>query len=205
MCPHRPGKYHPDFDAIFAGLLDRDPAGTLVLLAGKHERPREILEQRLQRTLGAKLRERMVLLSPLSGKDFARLVSSATAVLDSPAYAGGLTAYDAFAHHVPVVTQEGPLAVQRYTAALYRRMELPDLISTTPQEYVDTAVRLGTDESYRRAVTERLRDRSPVLFEDQTAVTAHEQYFESVVKQHADFPETRQPTTNSQPAAEQPQ
>jgi hypothetical protein len=69
------------------------------------------------------------------------------------------------------------------TLACYRRMGLTDLIAESSDEYVQLAVRVGTDRNFRRFVTSRIAERSDVLFDDQAAVDEHVRFFAEMVPQ----------------------
>ena len=76
-----------------------------------------------------------------------------------------------------MVTLPGRFNIGRYTLACYRRMGLTDLIAKSPDEYVQLAVRVGTDPDFRQFVTSRIADRSDVLLNDQTTVDEHMRFF----------------------------
>ena len=69
-------------------------------------------------------------------------------IIDSPVYAGGQTSFDAFSLGIPEVTHSGPLHIQNFATGIYRRMGLDDLPCQTIEQYVDLAVRLGTEPDY---------------------------------------------------------
>jgi predicted O-linked N-acetylglucosamine transferase (SPINDLY family) len=60
FCPHRAAKYHPSFDPIFREILERDPHGHLVLLTGRNAVGNDVLQERLQRNVGATLLKRAI-------------------------------------------------------------------------------------------------------------------------------------------------
>ncbi len=107
FCPHRPAKYHPDFDAYLGAVLQADPDGQLVLLSGQRPHVSDLLRARLLRRLGNSLLRRVHILPAMPLDRYDQLLSLATVVLDSPVYAGGITAYDAFSYGIPVVIAAG--------------------------------------------------------------------------------------------------
>lgn len=177
FCPHRLPKYHPEFDSYLRDVLEQDPTGSLVMLCGKHTHSQEILRRRLSRSLGPTLCKRLFYLPAMPLNRYYQLLNLATMILDSPVYAGGITAYDAFSFGIPVVTQPGALAVQNYTAGLYRRMGISGLTARDQRQYVDIAVRLGTLADERREVTRRIVEASDSIFEDDQVTPALENFF----------------------------
>ena len=183
FCPHRLPKYHPQFDGYLKGILDSDPTGRLVLLSGKETVPQAVLEQRLRRNLGQSLFSRVRIMPAMQVHQYYRLLSLATVVLDSPAYVGGITAYDAFSLGVPVITQAGPLAVQSYTGGLYRRMGIEGLTTRDREQYVHAAVRVGRDAEYRQELSRQILERGESVFDDPEVTPAHQEFFEAALRE----------------------
>src|SRR5580658_3393951 len=77
----------------------------------------------------------------------------------------------------PVVTLPTTLQRGRHTQAMYQKMGIRDCIANSTQDYVDIAIRLGTDRDYARTVRERILARSDVLFEDVRVVQEFERFF----------------------------
>ena len=178
FCPHRLAKYHPSFDSIFRQILERDPHGLLVLLTGRNTPGNDIFQERLQRNVGSSLSKRIICFPAFPVDQYLRLLSISTVVLDSPVYAGDLTLFDAFSFGVPEVTLSGPLYVQNFATGIYRRMGLDDLPCQTTTQYIDLAVRLGTEPDYRQDVSRRILERNHLIFEDRDTVREHERLFE---------------------------
>ncbi|MGO8750305.1 MAG: hypothetical protein ACLQNE_30540 [Thermoguttaceae bacterium] len=190
LCPERLEKFHPDCDPMFAGVLRGNRQGFLVLLEGNRPQPAAVLRRRFESTL-AGLCERVIFLPSQSPADYARLLSLADVVLDTPHYSGGFTAYDAFSQNLPMVSLSDGFGLGSYVRGFYRKMDLEHLAARTPEEYVALAVRLGADRDYRRSVCERIAERSGVLFEDLEAVREYERLFESAIAGGRDAEEGR--------------
>src|SRR5438132_1286968 len=77
---------------------------------------------------------------------------------------------------VPCRSRASALLRCRLSYALYRQMGTTDLSVDSPAEYVQLAVRLGTDTNYRAEVRQRIADRCGVLFTDIQAVRELEQF-----------------------------
>jgi protein O-GlcNAc transferase len=98
-------------------------------------------------------------------------------VLDSIHFNGMNTTLQAFAVGTPVVTLPGRFQRGRHTQAMYRKMGIHDCIARDPQDYVDIAVRVGTDGSYAHDLRERILSRNQVLYEDPRVVSEFERFF----------------------------
>jgi predicted O-linked N-acetylglucosamine transferase (SPINDLY family) len=59
-------------------------------------------------------------------------------------------------------------------------MGFTDLIVSTPQQYIETAVRLGTDRSERDRVSASILELCPILFDDPQEVRCLETWLWSL-------------------------
>ena len=178
FCPHRLQKYHPIFDLYLKGVLEHDPVGTIVMLTGYDSVIRQKLRDRMERNIGKKLMRRVFMIPHQSVNRYYQFLSVSTAVLDSPVYSGCLTALDAFSFGVPCVVQSGDWLVQRYSSALYRCMNLSEMVSEDRESWVSCAVQLGTDPSFRREISERIVRDSHNIFENHATILEYEHFFE---------------------------
>ncbi len=65
----------------------------------------------------------------------------------------------------------------------YRKMGVLDCVAGSAEEYVELALRLGTDPEWRQSVGEKVLAASGALFEDIEAVRQHEEFFERAVRE----------------------
>lgn len=184
FCPHRLAKYHPMFDEYLKRILTEDQQGHVILLTGKHRQLAESFSLRLKHHLGETLDKRVIRIPSLRHDKYRNFFSVVTCVLDSPVYAGDLTAHDAFEFGVPVVTQCGDLLVQRYTSGMYCMMQMESVVAKNREEYVKTAVRIGTDTDYREEISHRIKERSELVFDPQVCVPEYENFFERAVSEY---------------------
>ena len=180
VCAHMLFKLHPDTDAAFAGILRRDEAGKLVLVEGKTPQQTEQLRQRLARAMPDVV-DRVHWLPWLPLDDFLSLLIAADVVLDPLRFSGTNTSYQAFAFNKPVVTLPGEFLRGRTTYVSYRRMDVDDCIARDVDDYVDIAVRLGTDPDWRRAVETRIAAAHDTLFEHPEAIEAFSGFLDDAI------------------------
>jgi predicted O-linked N-acetylglucosamine transferase (SPINDLY family) len=180
LCPQTLFKFHPDFDGILSGILERDPRGRLVLVGGKVTQWADLLLQRFKRTMPEHL-GRITVLPPQRQEDFINLIAVSDVMLDTIHFCGNNSNMEAFAAGTPVVTWPGEFHRGRHTLGFYKAMGIPDCVAKDSGEYVDIAVRLGTDKAYRDGIKARILARNHLLYEDMAVVREFERFFQEAV------------------------
>ncbi len=176
LCPQMLFKFHPDFDALLAGILRADPNGRIVLIEAKFPYWVELLRQRFGQSFPDML-DRIIFVPQQTSRDFINLLAVADVILDTPHFNGMNTSLEAFAVGTPVVTWPGALQRGRHTYAMYRKMDMNECIAGNAEEYVRIAVRLATDPAFRQSVRDLILARNHLLYEDMTAVREFERFF----------------------------
>ncbi|WP_207476497.1 tetratricopeptide repeat protein [Arenibaculum pallidiluteum] len=179
LCPQSLFKVHPDFDAVLAEILGRDPDGVLAFVNTQGAEVAERLARRLSRAAGRDLRPRLRMFGGLSTDDFRALMELSDAMLDPLHYSGGNTTLEAFAGGVPVVTWPGTFMRGRHTAGFYALMGWTDLVAADWPGYVDHALALGRGS--RGDAVAAIRARSPALFDDVAAIRGFETFLRDAV------------------------
>jgi predicted O-linked N-acetylglucosamine transferase (SPINDLY family) len=101
---------------------------------------------------------------------FLHRLQACDVALDTLHYGGGTTSLDAIAVGTPMVTFPSAFNRGRHTYAFLRKIGCTETVASSPEEYVDFAVRIGTDKDYRMYLTSRLTERAGALYEDRSAV-----------------------------------
>ena len=180
LCPQTVFKFHPDFDALLAGILRADPDGRLVLIEDVSKHLRQRLQSRFAASM-ADVAQRIVFLPRQGGEAFSRLVAACDVMLDTLHFNGMNTSLEAFAAGTPVVTLPTEFQRGRHTAGMYRRMQIDDAIARDAEDYVRIAVFLGRERDRRQALSRKILERSDVLFEDAQVVREFERFFRESV------------------------
>ncbi len=181
ICTQSLYKMHPDFDEAMGAILRGDPRGVVVLLSGVHPHWGRLLADRFRRSF-PDVADRVRFLPQQAQDDFLHLQAVADVLLDTDPFGGGNTSYEAFAVGAPVVTRPGPMLRGRLTSAFYRQMGVLDCVATTRREYVDIALRLGTDPSWREEVRGRILAARHRLFGDAEAMREVERFLIDAVR-----------------------
>jgi len=180
LCVQNIEKFHPDFDPVLAGILRRDGRGRIVIVEDPHASAAGALRERFAATIPDVL-GRIVFLPRQTYADYLALTAASDVLLDTPHYGGGSTTYHGLALGRPIVTLPSRGPAGRTAYACYEKMEVTDCIARRGEEYVDIAVRLGTDPEYRADVARRIRASSPPLFENMEAVRELEQVLQELI------------------------
>ncbi|CAO3459724.1 O-linked N-acetylglucosamine transferase, SPINDLY family protein [Azospirillum largimobile] len=175
LCPQSLFKIHPDFDEALIAILRRDRDGILVFVDPRGQGA--ALIPRLA-AKGPDVTYRIHLLPGLGAEDFIALTADADVMLDPFHYSGGKTSLDALAFGTPVVTWPGAFMRGRHTLGFYKLMGLDDCIANDLADYVNRAVRLGTDPLLRAQVRQRILERCGVLFDDEASIRAIERFLQ---------------------------
>jgi predicted O-linked N-acetylglucosamine transferase (SPINDLY family) len=181
LCPQTLFKVHPELDAMLAGILRADPRGVVVLIRSKVSNWTELLAARFHRAM-PDVAGRIVFVPGQDLGGFLNLLAVADVVLDTLHFNGMNSSLESFSVGAPVVTLPTALQRGRHTAGMYRKMDFADCVAADPDDYVRIAVRLGTEEDYRRYVRNEILRRNEVLFEDMRVVREFERCFLETVQ-----------------------
>ncbi len=182
-CPQSLFKFHPDFDAILADIVENDATGHIVLLEGKLPGWADLLKTRWAKTFPILL-ERVVFLPRMPMVRFMALMAHMDVLLDPIHFGSGNTMYEAVVYGTPIVTWPGQFMRGRIVAAAYRQMGIADApISTRLEDYAPLAVALGRDTERRRNLSRQIRDAAGrELFKDRRSIEELEAFLAAAVE-----------------------
>ena len=170
-------KIHPDMDAIFTAILDRDPKGRIVLISGPTPAYERHLRRRFERSFDP---ERVDFIPRVGDKDYPSAVVACDVLLDPIHFGGANTTLDAFALGKPVVTLLGDQMRNRATGGFYRRIGYETLVAKTLAEYAELAVRLTHERRLTREAREAILAGGNLLFDNLDPVSGFEEWLLSV-------------------------
>ncbi len=179
LCPQSLFKIHPAFDKVLAQILQRDPKGRIVFIAGHSPLYTKLLQQRLRRVLGNET-EKVQFLPPVSQIDYVNLAAVSDVALDPLHFSGGRSTAEILATGTPVVTLPDEFLRSRVTLGCYRCVGVTEFVVEDTESYADVAVKLATDKEYQREVRASLLDAVPQLYDNRESVTQLEEFFQSL-------------------------
>ena len=157
-CFNNSAKISEEMLRLWLTLLRRVPGAKLLLKAWK---PEALLEK--ARSLGYCRGE--IEVRPMT-LDYVHEYMDMDIALDTFPYTGGGTTCEAIYMGVPVVTLAGTRHGTRFGLSLLENVGLGELVSNTPEEYVEKAAALASDAELLTALHKNLRpmmQRSPVM------------------------------------------
>lgn len=142
---NNPAKINPSLLKAWATILRGLPNSRL-LLKGKHLNDPELQASLWSSFTGAGIEAARICFSPYlpSRKEHLALYNDIDLCLDTFPYNGTTTTLEALWMGVPVLTLRGDRHASRVGASILQALGLPELITDTPQAYIDTAIRLGS-------------------------------------------------------------
>ena len=204
-CPQSLFKFHPDFDEAVARILAADPNGRLIIIHASSTSD-ELLQATVARMSAAvaaaaasaaigggavepvsnEASRRIIVLPHQMLDDYFRLCGSVDVLLDTFPFGGGNSHYEALSTTTPVVTLRTRQMRGRITPALYHRLGLASvehgLVARSVTEYVQMALRLGTDREANAEAREAIGSRVGSLYEDEVGIRELEEWLVKVSK-----------------------
>jgi predicted O-linked N-acetylglucosamine transferase (SPINDLY family) len=185
LCPGAPFKYSPFDDDVLVQiakglrrrLFRRNSGGRLVFFRSHNETLDRILEHRLRAAFekgGVQFDQRVSIIPFLDSSRYHGLMRQSALMLDTLGFSGFNTALQAIECDLPVVAFEGEFMRGRLASGVMRRLDLPELVAATKQDFIDKAVKLAADPGRRDKLRGEIRRRRGVLFNDMAPVHALE-------------------------------
>ena len=186
LCPGTPFKYTPANDGPLVEIARR--LGRCRLVFFTHDRLPHLSERVRARLAAAFKRagldadEFIVFLPWQSRPAFYGLMQRADVYLDTIGFSGFNTAMQALECGLPVVAHEGRFLRSRLASGPLRRAGLSELVAESDEAYIEAAVRLARDESYRAALRTRIATARVALYDDLAPVRALEAFLEGACR-----------------------
>lgn len=169
LCIQTVSKFHPDFDMMLKGILEKDEKAIVALTIPKQKAVMNLLKQRFQQTIGT-LSDRILFVPKVAIEDYPQRIALADVCLDTPHYAGFNTTYETLQMGTPVVTLPGEFQRGKYTEAIYRMTGLTAFIPRDEIEYADLAIRLAYDHEFKEELIQTFQKNAHLLFEQKEII-----------------------------------
>ncbi len=179
FCGQAPFKYLPQHDRLLVEIAQRVPQAQFVFLRA------DVLLPRLQRAfaqVGLEATDHCLFLPTLSRPDYLMLNLLCDGFLDTIGFTGGNTTFDAIACGLPVITYPQEFMRGRMSLGILRSLGVTDTVADSEAAYVDLAVRLGTDPTWRNDISQRYLANCDRLFDDSSCLSALEDCYRRFVQ-----------------------
>ena len=186
FCPQSLFKYLPQYDWIYPRIARE--VGDCQFIFMKHktsEALTKIFAARLQDAFAAEgldPKQYVVMEPTLSNADYHQLNKLVDIFLDSIGVAGATTTLEAVSYNMPVVTFPGEFLRGRVSSGILQRMGVTETIATSPESYVEIAIRLGKDTAWRQQVRIQMAKHKPMIYGDMACIEELENFLESAVR-----------------------
>jgi len=181
-CFNQAYKFTPEVFGIWCRLLEQAP-GSVLWLLGDALAEGNLRREALQRGIAP---HRLVFAPGQPQAQHLARLPLADLVLDTAPYNAHTTASDALWAGVPLVTCAGDTFASRVAGSLLHAVGLPELVTSSLDDYADLAADLAADPARLRALRDRLerhRQRAP-LFDVRAYTLALEALFEAMWQRH---------------------
>jgi protein O-GlcNAc transferase len=165
--------------------LGRLKHGKLVFFAGSRGAMYDILQRRLRKTFaaaGVEFDDRVQVIPQLDRPRFFGLMQRSALMLDTIGFSGFNTGLQAIECGLPILTYEGEFMRGRLASCFMRRMEVPELIATSEQEFIARTIELSQDSGARKRLGKEISKRRKILFSDLAPVRALEEFLISATQ-----------------------
>jgi predicted O-linked N-acetylglucosamine transferase (SPINDLY family) len=206
LCPGIPFKYSPVDDVVWAriargirsasgqrgwaglkGRLRGGGRGRLVFFRCGIDTLDRLFVQRLRNAFSAEKVDFdacVSLIPHLKRSQFFGLMQHAAIMLDTIGFSGFNNALQAVEAGLPVLALEGNFMRGRLASGIMRRMEIPELVASTKEEFIETAVALVSDPAKCKALRVKIANRRSILFHDLQPVRALEKSLAEAIRHH---------------------
>ncbi len=150
---HKPEKIGPDSFALWMDVLRKVPRSVLWLRQLSDAAVRNLRSAAAVAGVGG---QRLIFAPFERGERYIARQRLGDLLLDALHHNAGANACDALAGGLPVLTCRGSAASSRVCESILTAAGMPDLVARDRQQFVETAISLGTDPSKAKALKSRL-------------------------------------------------
>jgi predicted O-linked N-acetylglucosamine transferase (SPINDLY family) len=176
-------KFNPQIFDVWMRILARVPGSVLFLLSSGQEANDNIRREAEARGVS---KDRIVLGGKLERPEYLARYRACDLFLDTLPFNAGTTASDALWAGLPVLTCAGEAFASRMAASLLTALELPELITSTFDEYEQRAVDIADNPARLDALRGRLQQnvRSGLLFDTRLVARSIESAYMAVYERY---------------------
>jgi protein O-GlcNAc transferase len=182
LCPGPPFKYsalHDDVWIKIAKGLKANGGGRLVFFSMASGTMHVQMSDRLRNSFsqaGLDFDSHVCVIPFLGRQRYFGLMKQSTLMLDTLDFSGFNTAIQAIECGLPYLAFEGSFMRGRLASCILRRLDLPELVATTYEDFADRAVDLTVGNARLKELRAEIVKRSGILFRDTAPIRALEEF-----------------------------
>ena len=101
-----------------------------------------------------------------SQEEFLGLVEESDVILDSLNWSGGNTSLEAISLNKPIITYPTAFMRGRHTYGILKILDIQETIAISKKNYVEIAVKLASDNKFRKSIIDKIKKNKNKLFND---------------------------------------
>jgi len=184
FCSQSLFKYLPEYDHLWPEIALKCSDAKFVFLAISSVYVIKKFMARIQLAFnkyGLKAEDYCIMLNRQTPDDYLVLNELVDVFLDNPPWSGNNTSMAAIDAYLPIVTYPTEFMRGRHSYAILKMLDITETIASSESEYVDIAVRLGTDESYLKEIKDKIIANHDLIYNDSSCVRYLESFYRDVV------------------------
>ena len=154
-CFNNTWKITPNTFDSWARILKQVEGSVLIVYADNSSAETNLIKEMILRKVDS---SRLIFGDRLKRDKYLARYRVADLFLDTQPCNAGTTAVDALRMELPVLTMRGDSFVSREAASILTSMNLPELITNTPEEYESLAIELATNPDKLKVIKEKLKN-----------------------------------------------
>ncbi len=185
LCCQMLQKYLPQHDDIFPLIAQQVPNAQFIFFEHISKTVMELFSTRLTESFAKynlNFAEHCQILEKRPKKEYFNIQLVSDVFLDTFGWSAGLTALDAIACCLPIVSCPGEMMRNRQATGMLEMINVTETIPTNKQEYIDLAIKLGTNIEWRNRIKQKIKVNQNLIFNDITPVKSLEKFYQEAVQ-----------------------
>ena len=164
FCAQSLFKFNPIYDDYIIDILQSNKNFILLLLY--NESQNKIIKRFNNKFITSQIH----IFPGMQHYQYINFMNIADVILDPYPFGGCNSSFESFALNKVIVTQEGNMINGRFTSGFYKKMNMDFLITNSKEEYIELAIKLGNNKTYRESLENQIKEKNNILFNDQQSI-----------------------------------
>ena len=165
FCAQSLFKFNPLFDEYIINILTNVPNSVILILNNDKK------EKFIKRFNNKNITNKMHFFQGMQHFEFLNLMNISDIILDIYPFGGCNSSLEGFSLNKVIVTQPSIMINGRFTRGFYLKMGLGEYICNTKEEYINFAIKLAMDTTFRKDIETKISNNKHLLFMDKDTLT----------------------------------